>query len=195
MKNKITVSMIMLMSIAMLNPNLVMAGAAHSTISYPTWQDSPGYNTPVKDHRFDNVKPILFTPFEDVVTGDDSNKDAVGYFWPIKDSDKTLHYPGKARIGNSQYINVVAVDSKKVSKIGDSNTITYTNQEDIYNLTDDQKKQVEQDLTFLVPIGTFMKPNDPTVYTLMGQYLSTVFPDPQEIAVTGPSTVAHIVEE
>lgn len=192
MKNKIIMAYI-LMTIAQ-NQNAILR-ATDNTISYPTYKDSPGYNTSMKDHRFDNVTPILFTPFEDVVTGDDSSKDAVGYFWPIKDSDKTLHYPGKARIGNSQYINVVAVDSKKVSKIGDSNTITYTNKEDIYNLTPEQQQNMMLDLTFLVPIGTFMKPNDPTVYTLMGQYLSTLFPDPRDIAVTGPSTSGHIVEE
>ena len=168
---------------------------ADNTISYPTYKDTPGYNTPVKDHKFDNVTPILFTPFEDVVTGDDSNKNQVGYFWPIKDPDRTLHFPGKARIGNSQYINVIAVDSKKVSKIGDADTIVDINKENIYNPTPEEKQEIEQDLTFLIPIGTFMKLNDPTIYTVMGQYVSTAFPDPREIASAGPNTINHVVEE
>jgi hypothetical protein len=192
MKNK-TSRYIMLISSIMLNQNLLLS--VDTTIHYETYKDAPGYNTPVKDPKFDNVKPILFTPFEDPTTGDDSNKDVVGYFWPIKDPNKTLHFPGKARIGNSQYINVVAVDSKKVGNTGDSNIISYTDQEDLYKLGPQQKQNLDQILTFIIPIGTFMKPNDPTVYTLLGQYVSTVFPDPREIAVTGPSTTAHIVEE
>lgn len=167
-------------------------GKADTTISYPTYQDSAGYNTPAVDHKFDNVKPILFTPNEDPVTGDDSNKDLKGYFWTVTDPDKTITYPGKARVGNSQYINVVAIDSKNLNQVGDSNHISYTDKEDIFNPSPETKKLFDDN--FLVPIGTFMKPNDTTVYTLLGQYLSTVFPDPREVGVTGPSSVAIVTQ-
>lgn len=163
------------------------------TISYPTYQDSPGYNTPEHDRRFDGITPTLFTPFENVVTGDDSNKNEVGYFWPIKDSDKTLLYPGKARIGNSQYINVVAVDSKSINTAGDSNTSISTGQEDIYHPNPALQKVFDDN--FLVPIGTFMKSNDPTIYTLYGQYMSTVFPDPRQVGTTGPDGSVALVSQ
>jgi hypothetical protein len=189
MKNKITNYIIM--TIIMINQNLFPN--APTAIYYPTYQDAPGYNTPTKNHKFDNVKPILFTPHEDTVTGDDSNKDQVGYFWNIKDPDKTLSYPGKARIGNSQYINVVAIDSKTLNTIGDSNSVTSTGTEDIYHPSAAEKKLFDD--SFLVPIGTFMKPNDPTVYTLLGQYLSTDFPDPRVVGTTGPDGSIAIVSQ
>ncbi len=163
---------------------------ADTTISYPTYKDSPGYNTPEIDHKFDNVKPILFTPNEDPVTGDDSNKNVKGYFWTVTDPDKTITFPGKARVGNSQYINVVAIDSKKLNKIGDSDHVSYTDKENIYHPSQKVKKLFDDN--FLIPIGTFMKPNDTTVYTLLGQYLSTVFPDPRVVGVTGPSAVTIV---
>ena len=163
---------------------------ADTTISYPTYQNSPGYNTPGVDHKFDHVKPILFTPNEDTATGDDSNENQMGYFWPIKDMDKTITYPGKARIGNSQYINVVAIDSKKLNTVGDSNYVSDTNKEDLFNQSPEIKKIFDDD--YLVPIGTFMKPNDTTIYTLLGQYLSTAFPDPRVVAVTGPTAVTIV---
>ncbi len=165
-----------------------------TAIYYHTYKDSPGYNTGIQqvDHKFDGVKPILFTPNEDTITGDDSNKDQVGYFWDIKDLDKTLTYPGKARIGNSQYINVVAIDSKKLNTEGDANSAVSTGSEDIYHPSDAQKKLFDDN--FLVPIGTFMKPNDPTVYTLLGQYLSTDLPDPRIVATTGPNGSVSIAD-
>jgi len=170
--------------------NQLLQGTADTTISYPTYKDSPGYNTPEVDHKFDHVKPILFTPNEDPVTGDDDNKDVKGYFWTVTDPDKTITYPGKARIGNSQYINVVAIDSKKLNTVGDSNYVSYTDKEDLFNQSPEIKKLFDDD--YLVPIGTFMKPNDTTVYTLLGQYLSTVFPDPRVVGVTGPTAVTIV---
>lgn len=161
-----------------------------ATIQYATYQDSPGYNTSDKDHKFDGVKPILFTPNEDTATGDDSSKDVLGYYWDIKDPDKTLTYPGKARIGNSQYINVVAIDSKTLNTIGGVVSVTLTDEADIYHPTAQIKELFDDG--FIIPIGTFMKPNDPTVYTLLGQYLSTVFPDPTVAGVTGPTAVAIV---
>jgi hypothetical protein len=163
---------------------------ADTTITYPTYKDSPGYNTPEVDHKFDNVKPILFTPNEDTVTGDDSNENQKGYFWTVTDPDKTITFPGKARIGNSQYINVVAIDSKKLNTVGDSNYTSSTDEEDLFNQSPEIKKLFDDN--YLVPIGTFMKPNETTVYTLLGQYISTVFPDPRVVAVTGPSAVAIV---
>lgn len=161
-----------------------------ATIQYATYQDSPGYNAVEKDHKFDGVKPILFTPNEDTATGDDSSKDVMGYYWDIKDPDKTLTFPGKARIGNSQYINVVAIDSKKLNTIGDVGSVTSTDEDDIYHPSAEIKKLFDDN--FLVPIGTFMKPNDTTIYTVLGQYLSTVFPDPTVAGVTGPTAVAIV---
>lgn len=165
-----------------------------NTISYQDTsafsKDAPGFNSPDPDPKFNNVKPILFTPDEDVVTGDDSNKKEVGYFWNVKDSDNDLQFTGKARIGNSQYINVVAVDANNINKSDDTNTVISTSTEDIYHPSATEKKQF--DPQFLVKIGTFMKKNDPTVYVLYGRYLATIFPDPRNVQIIGnDATIAQ----
>lgn len=153
-------------------------------IKYTVYEDaahqvsktSPGYNAAFEDPMYHRVKPILFTPEEDIVTGDDSNKNEVGYFWDVQDIDKTLTYKGKARVGNSQYINVVVIDSKKINTTGDEDSAISSSTEDIYHPSDTEKRLF--DTAFFTKIGTFMKQNDPTIYVLYGQYVSTVFPDP-----------------
>lgn len=158
-----------------------------NTIKYLTYKDVPGYNTPMPEQAFNGIQPILFTPYEDTVTGDDSNEKQYGYFWDIKVRDKSLTYPGKARVGNSQYINVVAVDSKNINTTGDSASVVSIGTDDIYNPSVTQQQQFQDD--YLVQIGTFMKKNDPTVYILYGMYQYTVIPDPRQVAVAGPTSV------
>ncbi|MDP3780778.1 MAG: hypothetical protein Q8Q69_06305, partial [Nitrosopumilaceae archaeon] len=80
----------------------------------------------------------------------------------------------------------------KLNTEGDANSAVSTGSEDIYHPTDAQKKLFDDN--FLVPIGTFMKPNDPTVYTLLGQYVSTDFPDPRVVGTTGPDGSISIVD-
>ncbi|MDP3788461.1 MAG: hypothetical protein Q8Q60_04080, partial [Candidatus Chromulinivorax sp.] len=81
----------------------------------------------------------------------------------------------------------------KLNTEGDANSAVSTGSEDIYHPTDAQKKLFDDN--FLVPIGTFMKPNDPTVYTLLGQYVSTDFPDPRVVGTTGPDGSISIVSQ
>ncbi|MBV8660958.1 MAG: hypothetical protein JO129_02335 [Candidatus Dependentiae bacterium] len=181
MKNKIVV-FIMIINI-MATQNVFSIKPPSTTISYPTYKDAPGYNTPMPDSKFNGIEPITFTPYEDIVTGDDSNKDEIGYFWDIKNPDKALLYPGVARIGNSQYINVVAVNSKNVNTTGNNDSVVSTGSDNIYQPSVTQQKQFDD--SYLVPIGTFMKKNDPTIYVLYGMYQYTVFPDPRVVAVTG----------
>jgi len=142
----------------------------------PFSHDAPGYNLPDDDPRFHNVKPILFTPEEDVITGDDSNQQQYGYFWDIQDFDMDQQFPGKARIGNSQYINVVAVDASKINNSGDASDLIDTGVKDLYHQSSKEKKLFNPQ--YLVRIGTFMKKNDPTVYALFGRYVATIMPDP-----------------
>jgi hypothetical protein len=181
MKNKIAVFM-MIMNI-MVTQIVFPIAPPSTTITYPTYKDAPGYNTSMPDPKFSGVEPIVFTPYEDVVTGDDSNKDAIGYFWDIQNPDKALLYPGVARIGNSQYINVVVVNSKNVNTTANNDSVVSTGSDNIYQPSPTQQKQFDDN--FLVPIGTFMKKNDPTVYVLYGMYQYTVFPDPRVVGVTG----------
>jgi len=160
--------------------------ATSNTITYPDngvfSKNAPGYNFSYDDPRFHGVKPILFTPEEDTVTGDDSNKNQYGYFWDIKDTDNDRQFTGKARIGNSQYIDVVAVDAKNVSTSGDENDLISTDQQDIYHQTAQEKKKFNPQ--YLTKIGTFMKKNDPTVYVLFGRYFATIMPDPRDTQTT-----------
>lgn len=144
---------------------------------------APGFNSTEPDPKFNNVQPILFTPDEDAITGDDSDKNKVGYFWDVKDTDTDLQFPGKARIGNSQYINVVAVPANQVNTTGDSDSVISSSSEDIYHPSSAEKKKF--DPQYLVKIGTFMKKNNPTVFVLFGRYLSTVFPDPRNTQIIG----------
>jgi len=151
------------------------------TISYqdisPFSPDAPGYNVSPDDPKFNNIKPILFTPYEDTITGDDPNTRQVGYYWDAPDPhDHALQYTGKARIGNSRYINVVAVNANNISTVGDADSITSTGNYNIYQPPATEQKKF--DSQYLVPIGTFMKKNDPTIYKLFGQYETTAFPDP-----------------
>jgi len=145
-------------------------------------KDAPGYNFSYDDPRFHNVTPILFTPEEDVITGDDSNKEQYGYFWDIQDHDSDQQFPGKARIGNSQYIDVVAVDAKNISTTGDENDLQYTDSQDIYHQKLSEKNKFNPQ--YLVKIGTFMKKNNPTVFVLFGRYLATIMPDPRQTETT-----------
>lgn len=143
---------------------------------------APGYNKPDDDPKFHGVQPILFTPEEDVVTGDDSNKNQVGYFWDVKDDQNDLQFTGKARIGNSQYINVVAVDAKNINTTGDAYDLISTDEKNLYHPSAAEKKKF--DPQYLVKIGTFMKKNDPTTYILFGRYLATIMPDPKNVEIT-----------
>jgi len=157
-----------------------------NTMKYPDngvfSKDAPGYNFSYDDPRFHGVQPILFTPEEDIVTGDDSNKDQYGYFWDIKDSSNDQQFSGKARIGNSQYIEVVAVDAKNINTTGDADDLTSTDTQDIYNKNSQDNKKFNPG--YLVKIGTFMKKNNPTVFVLFGRYASTIMPDPRQTETT-----------
>jgi len=160
--------------------------AISNKITYPDTgvfsKDAPGYNDSYDDPRFHGVQPILFTPEEDVITGDDSSKDQYGYFWDIKDSANDQQFSGKARIGNSQYIDVVAVDAKNINTKGDENDLTSTDKQDLYHKSFEEKKKFNPQ--YLVKIGTFMKKNNPTVYVLFGRYFATIMPDPRQTETT-----------
>ena len=145
-------------------------------------KDAPGYNFAYDDPRFHGITPILFTPEEDTVTGDDSNKEQYGYFWDIQDHDSDQQFPGKARIGNSQYIDVVAVDAKNISTTGDANDLQDTDSQDIYHTKTSEKQKFNPQ--YLVKIGTFMKKNNPTVFVLFGRYFATIMPDPRQTETT-----------
>lgn len=139
---------------------------------------APGFNAPDKDPKFNGVKPIPFKP-EDLSTGTryGSDKNMIGYFWNTKDDDPSIIYPGKARIGNDQFINVVIVDSKKVDTTGQEDDFAYTHIENIYNLNSKQNKNFQSD--FLVKIGTIIR--NGITYDLYGQYQSTVIPDSESV--------------
>ena len=160
--------------------------AISNTITYEDTgvfsKDAPGYNFSYDDPRFHGIQPILFTPEEDALTGDDSNKNQYGYFWDIKDSDNDQQFSGKARIGNSQYIDVVAVDAKNINTTGDADDLTSTDTQDLYHSNPAEKKKFNPQ--YLTKIGTFMKKNNPTVYVLFGRYFATIMPDPQETETT-----------
>jgi len=95
----------------------------------------------------DLVIPIPFTP-EPI--GGLSQGELIGYFWDSTSNNSTLIYPGKAKIDNDKYINVLAIDSK------------------------DEKAADQALQNGLVYIGTFMRKNSPIIYHLYGQYLATV---------------------
>jgi hypothetical protein len=143
--------------------------------------NSPGFNAPDDDPKFHGVRPIPFKPENGstgVLYGPD--KDAIGYFWNIKDNDPSLIYPGKARIGNDHFINVVVVDTKQVDHTGEADSFSYTDVENIYDQSTAQKQSFHND--FLVKIGTFI--HGSKVYDLYGQYESTVVPDPETVEYT-----------
>lgn len=145
--------------------------------------EAPGYNTPDDDPKFNGVKPITFKP-ENLSTGKlshtDQDEDTIGYFWNIQDTDPTLLYPGKARIGNEQYINVVVVDSGKVNHTGDADDVGFTGIENIYQPTASDQQQFNNDS--LVKIGSFI--NRGKLYDLYGQYMATIIPDPEGVEYT-----------
>lgn len=172
-----------ILSMSCIVPSLA---ALSNKIFYPDTsafsKDAPGYNFAYDDPRFHGVQPILFTPEEDAITGDDTNKNQYGYFWDIKDSDNDQQFTGKARIGNSQYIDVVAVDAKKVATTGDADDLTSTGTQDLYKTNPADKQKFNPQ--YLVKIGTFMRPNDPTIYVLFGRYFATIMPDPRQTETT-----------
>jgi len=139
--------------------------------------DKPGYQTENNSNR-QNIKPIPFTPAI-TATADIPDDELIGYFWDSIDTDPTLLYPGKARIGNDQYINVVAVDSKLIDlKDVNQQETSALSSEDILN---PHKKTSKFDPGALIYLGTFMKKNDPVVYYVYGEYLSTIVPEPQGV--------------
>lgn len=139
---------------------------------------APGFNAPDNDPKFYGVTPIPFKP-EYQTTGAmyGSDKNRIGYFWNTKDNDPSIIYPGKARIGNDKFINVVLVDSGKVDTTGEADSFSYTNTENIYDLNSVQNKNFQPD--FLVKIGTFIRKG--ITYDLYGQYESTVIPDSESV--------------
>ncbi len=131
-----------------------------------------------------NITPIPFTPVDMATTNIDNqtkNKNIIGYFWDSKDTENSLLYPGKARIGNDQYINVIAIDSKKIDDGSNNDKPISIDAENIMD-THQQNNRLFKPGS-LIKLGTFMKKNDPITYFVYGQYLSTVIPDPHTIEV------------
>ena len=155
----------------------------HNTILHPSY---PTYNDYKETANTDpDIQPIPFTPAALSTTDTDNfGKVLIGYYWNSKDSDNSLLYPGKARIGNDQFINVVAVDSKSVSTSSyDPSLIVDTGATNVYAPKDTKMF----DPGALVKLGTFMKKNDPVVYSVYGEYLSTIIPDPETVEFTNES--------
>jgi|GEM_PF-2246529 len=148
---------------------------AYNQYYYLQQPESSGYSTDNSGNS-QNVKPIPFTPIGLMTTSGSSHESSdIGYFWDSKETDNTLLYPGKARIGNDQYNNVVAVDSKNV-KLNDPDTVTSINSENVFDTS--SKQNAKFDPGSLILVGTFMRTNDPIIYYLFGSYLSTVVPEP-----------------
>ena len=142
--------------------------------------DTPGYHSE-NNTNLQNITPIPFTPADlsTSTTDDQANQqEIIGYFWDSKDTDNTLRYPGKARIGNDQYINVVAVDSKNIDTSEDLDAATSTGKNNIMDPSQQNNKFKPEDL---VKLGTFMRKNDQVIYYIYGQYLSTIVPDPTTV--------------
>lgn len=141
---------------------------------------APGFNAPDDDPKFHGVKPIAFKP-EYQTTGAmyGSDKNMIGYFWNTKDNDPSIIFPGKARIGNDKFINVVLINSQKIDHTGQDDDFAYTNIENIYNLNSKQNKNFQPD--FLVRIGTIIR--NGITYHLYGQYESTVIPDDESVQI------------
>ena len=159
---------------------IVLAGqySLHAVNQYYYLQhpETPGAYQTESTGNNQNVKAVPFTPIGLFTTSDSSShSNEIGYYWDSKDTDNTLLYPGKARIGNDQYNNVVAVDSKNV-KNDDPDKVTAVNDENVLDTSPDANKKFDPDS--LIRIGTFMRKNDPVIYYLYGAYLSTVVPDP-----------------
>ena len=176
MKHKYMI--ISLMSFVIIAYKLSLHAYLPGSILHP---ETPGYQEENNSNRQD-VPPIPFTP-ADLSTADTNkqyNKQGlIGYFWDSKDTDNTLLYPGKARIGNDQFINVVAVDSKIIDPNDDENAVNTIGSTNIMDPTNNKKFHPGS----LVKLGTFMRKNDPIIYSVYGEYLSTVIPDPKEIEV------------
>ncbi|MGZ6250729.1 MAG: hypothetical protein ACXWL2_01760 [Candidatus Chromulinivorax sp.] len=140
-----------------------------------------GYSEDVPNSWFEkNAQP--FTPFANSAVNSNApyNKNGLtGYFWNIPDTDNSFLYPGKARIGNDQYINVVAVDAKMVDNSDNPDVTVAIDSHNVNDIKQQSNKKFHPDP--LVQIGTFIKQKDGTVYILFGAYEKTVIPDPKEI--------------
>ncbi|MBP6869827.1 hypothetical protein KBC04_03020 [Candidatus Babeliales bacterium] len=150
----------------------------HATVQFDP--EAPGFNKPDDNPIFHGVQPLPFKP-EYQTTGAmyGSDKNMIGYFWNTKDNDPSIIYPGKARIGNDQFINVVIMNTGKIDQTGESDSFSYTNIENIYNLNSAQNKNFQPD--FLVRIGTFIRKG--ITYDIYGQYMATVIPDQESVEV------------
>lgn len=148
---------------------------AYNQYFYLHHPEKPGTYQTDNSGNLQNVKPIPFTPIGLLTTSQSNSENEIGYFWDSKDTDNTLLYPGKARIGNDQYNNVVAVDSKKVN-LYDPDKVTSISSNNIFDTSSPQNKKFNHGS--LVLIGTFMRKNDPVIYYLFGAYLATIVPDP-----------------
>jgi len=133
-----------------------------------------------------NMKPITFTPASFSTQDGEPDKNLIGYFWDLQDKDEFLIYPGKARIGNDQYINVMILNSKNVDT-SDTDDADIDAQ-NILKPQNDPHKLNPQDLP---QIGTFMKNGE--VYKVYGQYTSTVLPNPNPIDQTGKDTNIEVL--
>jgi len=150
----------------------------HATVQFDP--EAPGFNAPDDDPKFHGVQPLPFKPeYQATGTMYGSDKNMIGYFWNTKDNDPSIIYPGKARIGNDQFINVVIVNSEKVDQTGQADSFSYTHIENIYNLKSAQNKNFQSD--FLVKIGTFIRKG--ITYDIYGQYMATVIPDQESVEV------------
>jgi len=146
-------------------------------------KQAPGFNTGDKDNRFNGIKPIVFTPATDS-TGQSSQQDLdeniIGYFWNIpqeKNSDPSAMYSGKAKIGNDEYIDAVAVRHDKVNQTGTSDDVAFTDVEDIYHVSPEDKAKFDPD--FLTNIGSFVRKG--VLFDLYARYEYTLTPDSETV--------------
>lgn len=129
-----------------------------TSIHYPRLRtEKPGYHAENSSNR-QNTNGIPFTATEMSSTNtnnNSNNEDGIGYFWDSKDRDNTLLYPGKARIGNDQYINAVAVDSKNIIGNNDPNATIRISDANIMNQNQENNNKFNPGN--LIKLGTFMK--------------------------------------
>jgi len=99
----------------------------------------------------ENKKPDAIKNQKNIATIEFIGKNGeLGYYWDSKSTDIALLHPGRAKIGDENFINVMTVDAHNTS----------------------------YDPGFLNYLGNFSRQNDPIVYFLYGAYVDTTVPTP-----------------
>ena len=151
----------------------VICKGQNNAIYYPTHENSPLYSKTLPDPTCANIEPIIFTPVNRSTGNNNEDAETIGYFWEIRPTPNIPHktssdispvvFPGKARINNDQFINVIAYDATKINT-SEHQDLDPTIINNILNPG------------ALTMIGIFRKNN--IMYHLYGQFYAPVIPDP-----------------